>query len=115
MAGRLRQSALRRADRRAALPARPSHVAGWQAGLVACLALAVWGLHVQFSTTAASESRGAPVHVVGSRGVRRRRSSTGALRSLLWAAGWLTLAEAVRYDAWMYPPVLAAAVVLTQR
>ena len=29
-------------------------LAGWQAGIVACLGLAVWGLHIQFSTTAAS-------------------------------------------------------------
>ncbi len=78
------------------------HVSGWQAGLVACLALAAWGLHVQFSTTAASESV-ALLFMLSGLAAFAAAIDTGALRSLLWAAGWLTLAEAVRYDAWMYP------------
>jgi 4-amino-4-deoxy-L-arabinose transferase-like glycosyltransferase len=87
-------------------------LAGWQAGLIACLALAVWGLHVQFSTTAASESV-AILLMLSALSAFAAALDSGRQRDLVWAAVWLNLAEAVRYDAWMYPPVLAAAVLLT--
>lgn len=84
---------------------------GWQAGIVACLGLAVWGLHIQFSTTAASESV-AVFLMLSALSAFSSALETGRSRDLVWAAVWLNLAEAVRYDAWMYPPVLAAAVLL---
>ena len=87
-------------------------LAGWQAGFVACLALAVWGLHIQFSTTAASESV-TILLVLSALSAFSSALERGRQRDLVWAAFWLNLAEAVRYDAWMYPPILAAAVMLT--
>ncbi len=74
-------------------------------------ALRSGGFIIQFSTTAASESV-AIFLMLSALSAFASALETGRSRGLVWAAVWLNLAEAVRYDAWMYPPVLAAAVLL---
>jgi 4-amino-4-deoxy-L-arabinose transferase-like glycosyltransferase len=86
---------------------------GAQAGRIACLALAVWGLHVQFSTTAASEAV-AILLVLSALAAFASAIETGRTRDLAWAAAWFNLAEAVRYDAWMYPPILVGVGVVSR-
>lgn len=87
--------------------------AGEQAGRVACIALAAWGLHIQFSTTAASEAL-AVLLVISALAAFAAALETGRSRDLAWAVIWLNLAEAVRYDAWMYPMSLVGAVLITR-
>ncbi len=72
-----------------------------RAGVVAALAASVWSLHVQSSTTAASEALGLTLiffaidHLF--EGVDEQRFGPLALSAL-----YLNLACATRYDAWMY-------------
>jgi 4-amino-4-deoxy-L-arabinose transferase-like glycosyltransferase len=89
-------------------------VAGWQAGAIACLGLAVWGLHVQFSTTAASEAVGL-LFIVSAFAAFAAALDSGRMRDFLWAACFMNLAAAVRYDAWMYPPILVSAALWWRR
>ena len=89
-------------------------IAGWQAGVVACLALAVWGLHIQFSTTSASEAL-AILLMVSAFDALSSALESGSRRGLVWAAIWVNVATAVRYDAWMYPPLLVLAILLIRR
>lgn len=88
-------------------------LAGEQAGRVACVALAPWGLHIQFSTTAASEAL-AVLLMVSALAAFAAAMATGRTRDLAWAVVWFNLAEAVRYDAWMYPVSLVGAVFITR-
>jgi 4-amino-4-deoxy-L-arabinose transferase-like glycosyltransferase len=88
-------------------------LSGTQAGRVACLALTVWGLHIQFSTTAASEAV-AILLMLSALVAFGSAMETGRTRDIVWAAAWFNLAEAVRYDAWMYPPILVGAVIVTR-
>ena len=78
---------------------------GWQAGVVAVLGLAVWGMHIQMSTTAGSEALGLFLVLwvldLFGRGVEENRFG-----SLLGAAAVLNLACAVRYDCWLLAPLL---------
>jgi 4-amino-4-deoxy-L-arabinose transferase-like glycosyltransferase len=87
-------------------------LAGLRAARVACLAFACWGLHIQFSTTAASEAL-AVLLMMSALAAFASAAETGRTRDVLWAAVWFNLAEAVRYDAWMYPPVVVGAVLFT--
>ncbi len=84
---------------------------GWQAGVVAVLALAVWGMHIQMSTTAGSEALGLFLVLwvldLFSRGVEDNRFG-----SLLAAAAVLNLACAVRYDCWLLAPLLVLLLLL---
>ena len=89
-------------------------LAGWQAGVVACLALAVWGLHIQFSTTAASEAL-AILLMVSAFDALSSAVESGWRRGLVLAAIWINLAAAVRYDAWMYPILFVPAILVTWR
>lgn len=80
---------------------------GWRAAAAACLGLSVWGLHLQLSTTAASEALG--LFLV----LATLSSFAGALeaRTLgpLFVAGfWMNLACATRYDVWLLMPLLVA-------
>jgi 4-amino-4-deoxy-L-arabinose transferase-like glycosyltransferase len=80
-------------------------VFGRRHAVVACLAFSVWGLHVQFSTTAASEAVSLFLMLsVFALLVRGRQDGTFAPIAL--AALALNLACAVRYDAWMFVPLL---------
>lgn len=86
----------------------------WKAGLWACLAFSVWGIHLQASTTAASESLGLFLIVAMlwsfARGMEENR-----LALLIVAAGLLNLAAATRYDAWMLIPLLAGVLAWADR
>jgi 4-amino-4-deoxy-L-arabinose transferase-like glycosyltransferase len=78
---------------------------GWQAGVVAVLGFAVWGMDIQMSTTAASEGLGLFlvlwVFDLFARGVEDNRFGP-----LLASAAVLNLACAVRYDCWLLAPLL---------
>ncbi|HLL03753.1 MAG TPA: glycosyltransferase family 39 protein [Myxococcaceae bacterium] len=79
---------------------------GWRAGVWAGLALSVWGMHVQFSTTAASEAVALClmlcVFALYAQAFEERRFGP-----VFAAAVVLNLACALRYDAWLYIPLLA--------
>jgi 4-amino-4-deoxy-L-arabinose transferase-like glycosyltransferase len=87
---------------------------GWRAGVWAALALSVWGLHLQLSTTGASEALGVflmlSVFALFSQALEESRFGP-----LFGAAVVLNLACAVRYDAWMYMPLLALMPLLWRR
>ncbi|WP_434382785.1 ArnT family glycosyltransferase [Melittangium boletus] len=78
---------------------------GWRAGVVAGLGLGVWGMHLQMSTTAASESLSLFlmlwVFALLAEGLDDNR-----MGPLFKAALVLNLACATRYDAWLYMPLL---------
>jgi 4-amino-4-deoxy-L-arabinose transferase-like glycosyltransferase len=79
---------------------------GWRAGVWAGLAFAVWGMHVQFSTTAGSEAVALflmlCVFTLYAQAFEERRFGP-----VFGAAVVLNLACALRYDAWLYIPLLA--------
>jgi 4-amino-4-deoxy-L-arabinose transferase-like glycosyltransferase len=83
---------------------------GWQAAVVAVLGLAVWGMHIQMSTTAGSEAVGLFLVLwvldLFARGVEENRFG-----SLLGSAAVLNLACAVRYDCWLLAPLLVVLLV----
>lgn len=72
-----------------------------------CLAFAVWGLHVGVSTTGGSEAV-ALFFMWAAFAALARGFETRAAGPFLLAALMMNLAGAVRYDAWMYIPLLAA-------
>jgi 4-amino-4-deoxy-L-arabinose transferase-like glycosyltransferase len=79
---------------------------GWQAGVVAVLGFAVWGMGIQMSTTAGSEALGLFLVLwvldLFARGVEDNRFGP-----LLASAAVLNLACAVRYDCWLLAPLLS--------
>ncbi len=81
---------------------------GWRAGVVAGLSFAAWGMHMQFATTACSEAVSLffmlATFALYAEGVDENRFSP-----LFSAALMLNLACALRYDAWMYIPLLTLA------
>jgi 4-amino-4-deoxy-L-arabinose transferase-like glycosyltransferase len=81
---------------------------GWRAGVWACLAFSAWGMHVQFSTTAASEAV-ALFFMLGVFALLAQALEERRFGPLFGAAMVLNLACALRYDAWMYIPLLAVA------
>jgi 4-amino-4-deoxy-L-arabinose transferase-like glycosyltransferase len=84
---------------------------GWRAGVVAGLAFSVWGLHLQLSTTAASEALSLFlmlwVFALCAEGLDENR-----LGPIFGAAGVLNLACATRYDAWLFIPLLTVGLLL---
>ena len=78
---------------------------GWQAGVVAVLGLAVWGMHIQMSTTAGSEALGLFL-VLWVLALFCRAVEENRYGSLLASAAVLNLACAVRYDCWLLAPLL---------
>ncbi len=84
---------------------------GWRAGVWAGLAFSVWGMHVQMSTTAASEALSLFlmlwVFALFAEGLDENR-----LGPLFAAAAVLNLACATRYDAWMFIPLLTVGLLL---
>lgn len=75
----------------------------------AVVAFGLWGLHVQASTTAASEALSLLL-VTGTLALLQAWRDTGRRVQLLGAALVLNLACATRYDAWLWVPLLAGAV-----
>ncbi|MDY7228414.1 ArnT family glycosyltransferase [Hyalangium rubrum] len=79
---------------------------GWRAGVWAGLAFSVWGMHLQFSTTAGSEAVSLffmlCVFALYGQALEERRFGP-----IFGAAMLLNLACALRYDAWLYIPLLA--------
>lgn len=87
---------------------------GWRAGLVAGLGLAAWGMHIQFSTTAASESLSLFL-VLCTLAAFARGWDEGKMAPLAWAAVFLNLACATRYDAWLLVPLMTALLLFRDR
>jgi 4-amino-4-deoxy-L-arabinose transferase-like glycosyltransferase len=79
---------------------------GSRAAVWACLGFSVWGLHVQFSTTAGSEAVSICLLFVAF-ACLARALETHRLWFFAWAAVAMNLACALRYDAWLYVPLLA--------
>jgi dolichyl-phosphate-mannose-protein mannosyltransferase len=78
----------------------------WKAAVVACLALSAWGMHIQFSTTAASESL-ALFLVLCSLWLFAAGVEEGRFAPTAYSALMLNLACATRYDAWLLIPLLS--------
>lgn len=84
------------------------------AAIVACLGLALWGMHIQFSTTAASESLSLLL-ILGVAAFFARAVMEHHRPSLLASALVLNLACATRYDVWLWAPMLCVALALQRR
>jgi 4-amino-4-deoxy-L-arabinose transferase-like glycosyltransferase len=80
----------------------------WRAGVWAALAFSVWGMHLQMSTTAASEALSLFlmlwVFALLAEGLDENR-----LGPIFGAAAVLNLACATRYDAWLFIPLISVA------
>ena len=78
---------------------------GWKAGLWSGLAFSCWGMHLQMSTTAASESLGLflALWVFYFVEVALSENRFGALAA---AALFLNFACATRYDCWLWIPLI---------
>ncbi len=85
-----------------------------KAAIVACLGLAAWGMHIQFSTTAASESLSLLL-VLATVALFAKAVREDHRPSLLAAALVFNLACATRYDVWLWAPMLCAALALKGR
>lgn len=78
-----------------------------RAARVSCLVFAFWGMHIQFSTTAASEALSLLLFVTC--------LACFAAERWLGAGVAMTLACATRYDVWMLIPVLCVVLGLRRR
>jgi 4-amino-4-deoxy-L-arabinose transferase-like glycosyltransferase len=87
---------------------------GWKAGLAAGLAFAAWGIHVQLSTTASSESLELFLVLCVLHYYAKARED-GRLAHLFKAAAFLNLACATRYEAWLLIPLLSALLVFAEK
>ena len=85
-----------------------------RAAIVACLGLAAWGMHIQFSTTAASESLSLLL-IVATAALFARAVAEHHRPSLLAAALVFNLACATRYDVWLWLPMLCVALAMGGR
>ncbi len=81
----------------------------WRAGVVACLGLAAWGIHIQMSDTAGSEALSLLLSLWLFAAVARLIDE-GRLGDLFGAALLTNLLCATRYDAWMLLPFCMAAI-----
>lgn len=86
---------------------------GWRAAMWACLALSAWGMHLQFSTTAASEAV-ALFLVAWLLAAFAEAWQEGHLGAVVVCALVLNLACATRYEVWLLMPLLAL-LLATQR
>lgn len=84
------------------------------AAIAACLGLALWGMHIQFSTTAASEALSLLL-VFGTLALFARAVIDGHRPSLFWAALVFNLGCATRYDVWLWAPMLCVVLLLQKR
>ena len=81
---------------------------GKRAAVWACLAFSVWGIHLQFSTTAGSEAL-ALFLVLACLAYFGAAMDEGRFAPLVYSALMLNLACATRYDAWLLIPLLSIA------
>lgn len=86
---------------------------GWRSAVWACLALSAWGMHLQFSTTAASEAV-ALFLTVWLISAFAEAWQDGHLGAVVVCALVLNLACATRYELWLLIPLLAL-LLATQR
>ncbi len=84
---------------------------GWKAGVWAALAFSVWGMHIQFSTTAASESL-ALFLVLATLSLFAAGLEDGRFAPIGYAGLVLNLACATRYEAWLLIPLLGVVLLL---
>lgn len=84
---------------------------GRRAAAIAVLAFAAWPLHIQTSTTAGSEAVGLALLLAA---VERLFAGLDGRKfaPLAASAAFLNLSCAVRYDAWLYVPLLAGLVAI---
>jgi len=87
---------------------------GWRAAVVAVLSLAVWGMHIQMSTTAGSEVM-ALFLVLWVLDLFARAVEENRFGALVGSAAVLNLACAVRYDCWLLIPLLVVLLLLGDR
>ncbi|MHB8877661.1 MAG: ArnT family glycosyltransferase [Myxococcaceae bacterium] len=84
---------------------------GWQAAVWACLAFAAWGIHLQLSTTAASEALGLFL-VMWMLALFAQGLEENRFAPIAYAAAVLNLACATRYDAWLMIPLFCGLLLL---
>ncbi|MBS2028405.1 MAG: glycosyltransferase family 39 protein [Deltaproteobacteria bacterium] len=84
---------------------------GRQGAIWACLALGLWGMHVQMSTTAGSEALALCLFAFAIDGLLQGLDEA-RFAPLARAALFLNLGCAVRYDLWMYVPLFGLAIAL---
>jgi hypothetical protein len=89
-------------------------VFGPHAGVVSVLCFAVWGLHIQFSTTGGSEAVSTCL-MLATLAAFAAGLDSGRLRHFFLAALLMNLTCAVRYDPWLYIVLLPASVAVTRR
>lgn len=87
---------------------------GWRAGVAACLGFAVWGMHLQMSTTAGSEALGLFL-VLWMLALFAQGLEEGRFAPIAYAALVLNLACATRYDSWAFVPLLAVLLFLQDK
>lgn len=87
---------------------------GWRAGVWACLAFSAWGIHLQMSTTAASEAV-ALFFMLSVFALFAQALEENRFGPLFGAAMVLNLACALRYDAWMHIPLLTVVPLLWRK
>ena len=79
---------------------------GQRAAIWACLAFSAWGMHMQFSTSAASEAL-AIFLLLTTLAFFAKGTAEGRFAPLVCSALALNLACATRYDAWLLIPLLS--------
>jgi len=87
-------------------------VAGEQAAALACFALAVSPLHIQASTTAASEALYLLLWVAALERLLAALADGGRLRTFALAGLLASLAAVTRYDAWLALPIMVLAALI---
>ena len=87
---------------------------GQRAAIWACLAFSAWGMHMQFSTSAASEAL-ALFLLLTTLAFFAEGTAEGRFAPLVWSALALNLACATRYDAWLLIPLLSVLLLFQDR
>jgi hypothetical protein len=87
---------------------------GWRSAVWAALAFSAWGLHLQLSTTAASESFSLFL-VLCTLSLFAAGVDGGRFAPVIYSALVVNLACATRYDSWLLIPLLGAALLLGDR
>jgi hypothetical protein len=88
---------------------------GASAASWAVFAFAWWGMHLQCSTTSASEALSLLLVLAAVERLSAWHEAPSDREALLLAALWLNLACATRYDAWLLVPLLGVVVVQRSR
>jgi Dolichyl-phosphate-mannose-protein mannosyltransferase len=88
---------------------------GQAAATWAVFALACWGMHVQCSSTSASEALGLLLVLAAVERLSAWHQAPADRAALLLSALWVNLACATRYDAWLLVPLLGLVVFARSR